>query len=186
MDEGFDLSNAIGHRYAKALFDLSKEAKSLKAVESQVEELSALVASDASFADFLQSPLVGREEQSAVMAAISKKAKFAPELANTLALMADKRRLPVVGQMAEAFKVLAAEERSELVADVTSAVKLSAAQSKALAETLKAKMGKSVTLNTTIDESLIGGLVVKMGSTMIDSSVKGKLSKLHNAMKEVG
>ena len=186
MHEGFELSNAIGHRYAKALFELSKDAKSLKAVESQVEELSVLINSDASFAEFLHSPLIGRDEQSAVLTAISKKSKFAPELANTLALMADKRRLPVLGQMAEAFKVLAAEERSELVAEVTSATKLSAAQSKALAATLKAKMGKTVKLETIIDESIIGGLIVKMGSTMIDSSVKGKLSKLHNAMKEVG
>ena len=180
------MSNAIGHRYAKALFELSKDAKSLKSVEKQVDDLLAIIQSDTSFFEFLKSPLVGHKEQSAVMAAISKKAKFEQELTNTLALMADKRRLPVVSHMIEAFKVLAAEERNEIVAEVTSAAKLSAAQSKTLAASLKAKMGKSVTLQTTIDESLIGGLVVKMGSIMIDSSVKGRLSKLHNAMKEVG
>ena len=79
-----------------------------------------------------------------------------------------------------------AEEKGEVTADVTSATKLSAAQAKKLAETLKASVGKTVKLNTTVDESLIGGLIVKLGSTMIDTSVKSKLAALQNAMKEVG
>ena len=180
------MSNAIGHRYAKALFELSLESKSLSAVESQVSELGDSISSNSELQAFLSSPLPTREESMGVMGAIAKKAKLAPELSNTIQLMAQKGRLAVLPHMSEAFKVLASKERGEVVAEVTSAAALTAAQSKALAASLKVKLGKSVTLNTTIDESLIGGLVVKMGSIMIDSSVKGKLSKLHNVMKEVG
>ena len=107
--------------------------------------------------------------------------------ANTLALMADKRRLFVLPQLlAQPAPTRIAAEKGEVTAEVTAARALTAAQSKKLAETLKARVGKTVKLKTTVDESLIGGLVVKLGSTMIDTSVKAKLAALQNAMKEVG
>jgi F-type H+-transporting ATPase subunit delta len=107
-------------------------------------------------------------------------------LANTLALMASNRRLFVVPQLVSALRARIAAEKGEVTADVTSAVAMTAAQAQALAASLKAKVGKDVKLNTTVDESLIGGLIVKLGSTMIDTSVKARLAALQNAMKEVG
>jgi ATP synthase F1 delta subunit len=107
-------------------------------------------------------------------------------MANTLALMASKRRLFVLPHLVANVKARIAVEKGEMTAEVTSATKLTAAQAKKLAETLKAKVGKTIKLNTTVDESLIGGLIVKLGSTMIDTSVKAKLAALQNAMKEVG
>ncbi len=106
--------------------------------------------------------------------------------ANTLALMAEKRRLLQLPQLVAKLLDLIAAEKGEMTAEVTAARALTAAQSKKLAETLKARVGKTVKLKTTVDETLIGGLVVKLGSTMIDTSVKAKLAALQNAMKEVG
>ena len=125
---------------------------------------------------------IGREYYTDVAA----KMGLSDLMANTLALMAGNRRLFVLPHLIVDLKARIAVENGEMTADVTSATKLSAAQAKKLAETLKASVGKTVKLNTTVDESLIGGLIVKLGSTMIDTSVKAKLAALQNAMKEVG
>jgi len=134
----------------------------------------------------IASPVISREDQGRVIAAIGAKLGLNTLTANTLALMADKRRLFVLPQFATQLTALIAAEKGEVTAEVTAARALTAAQSKKLAETLKASVGKTVKLKTTVDESLIGGLVVKLGSTMIDTSVKAKLAALQNAMKEVG
>jgi len=120
------------------------------------------------------------------VAAIGKQMKLTPILANTLGLMAQNRRLFVLPQLVSTIKGMIADEKGEVTAEVTSAKKLTKAQSDKLAKTLKASVGKDVKVNVSVDESLIGGLIVKVGSTMIDSSIKSKLSNLQNAMKEVG
>jgi F-type H+-transporting ATPase subunit delta len=100
--------------------------------------------------------------------------------------MASKRRLFVLPQLLTVLRDMISVEKGEVTAEVTAPSRLSAAQAKELAATLKARVGKEVKLKTTVDESLIGGLVVKLGSTMIDTSVKARLAALQNAMKEVG
>jgi len=117
---------------------------------------------------------------------IGKKMKLTPIVANTLGLMAENRRLFVLPQLASTVKGMIADEKGEVTAEVTAAKKLTKAQSDKLAKTLKATVGKDVKVNVSVDESLIGGLIVKVGSKMIDSSIKSKLSNLQNAMKEVG
>jgi F-type H+-transporting ATPase subunit delta len=112
--------------------------------------------------------------------------KLSSLLANTLQLMASKRRLFVLPQFLSNIEERIAIENGEVTAEVTSAAVMSAAQAAKLAATLKASVGKEVKLKTAVDESLIGGLVVKLGSTMIDTSIKAKLAALQNAMKEVG
>ena len=107
-------------------------------------------------------------------------------LTNTLRLMAQNRRLFVVPGMIAQVKGLIAAERGEVTAEVTSAKPLSEDQTQALARTLKESVGKDVRLEVTVDESLIGGLVVKVGSRMIDTSLRAKLANLQNVMKEVG
>ncbi len=134
----------------------------------------------------IASPVVSREEQAAAIAAIAKKMKLSALTANTLALMAQKRRLFVLPQMVTDVLARIAADQGEVTAEVTSAAALTDAQTKQLAATLKARVGKDVKLKVAVDESLIGGLVVKLGSTMIDTSVKAKLAALQNAMKEVG
>ena len=112
--------------------------------------------------------------------------KLSDTVANTLALMAQNRRLFVLPQLVSSLRDIIAAEKGEVTAEVTSAKALTKTQADKLAKTLKASTGKTVTLNTTVDESLIGGLIVKVGSRMVDTSIRAKLNSLQNAMKEVG
>jgi F-type H+-transporting ATPase subunit delta len=186
VSEPASISLGIAGRYAQALFELTKEAKALPALEADTEGLAAALAISPELTAMLASPVVGRDEQAVVMAAIGAKMGLSALTNNTLALMASKRRLFVVPQLVADLRARIADEKGEITAEVTSAAKLSAAQSTKLAETLKASVGKTVKLNTTVDESLIGGIIVKLGSTMIDTSIKAKLASLQNVMKEVG
>ena len=186
VSEPASISVGIAGRYAQALFELAKDEGALKALEADAEALQAALAASPELAEMIASPVVARAEQTSAMVAVAAKMGLSTLTTNTLALMGANRRLFVVSQLVADLQARIAVEKGEVTADVTSATKLSAAQAKKLAETLKAKVGKTVKLNTTVDESLIGGLIVKLGSTMIDTSIKAKLAGLQNAMKEVG
>ncbi|MDX5357013.1 MAG: F0F1 ATP synthase subunit delta [Rhodobacterales bacterium] len=186
MSEPASISQGIAARYAQALFDLSKEGKALKALEADTDALDAALKASADLRDMIASPVLTRDDQARAIAAVAAKMKLSDLAANTLALMASKRRLFVLPQLVADLRARIAEEKGEVTAEVASAVELTAEQAKALAETLQASVGKTVKLNTTVDESLIGGLVVKVGSKMIDTSIRSKLASLQNAMKEVG
>lgn len=186
MAESVSISTGIAARYAAALFELAKEGKALASLEADTTALGAAFAASPELLGMISSPVIGRDEQAGAMAAIATKMGLSDLTSNTIALMASKRRLFVLPQLVADLHARIANEKGEVTAEVTSATKLSAAQAKKLAETLKAKVGKTVKLNATVDESLIGGLIVKLGSTMIDTSVKAKLAALQNAMKEVG
>jgi F-type H+-transporting ATPase subunit delta len=184
--ESVSISTGIAARYAAALFELAKEGKALVALDADATALGDALAASPELVGMVTSPVVGRDDQARAMAAIAAKMGLSGLTANTIALMAGKRRLFVLPQFVADLHARIAVEKGEVTADVVSATKLSAAQAKKLAETLKAKVGKTVKLNATVDESLIGGLIVKLGSTMIDTSVKARLAALQNAMKEVG
>ncbi|WGV14621.1 F0F1 ATP synthase subunit delta [Fuscovulum ytuae] len=186
MSEPASISSGIAARYATALFELAKDAKALKALEADAEALGAALEASADLREMIASPVISRDDQAAAIAALAKKMKLSELTANTLALMAAKRRLFVLAALVADLKARIAEEKGEVTAEVTSAAALSADQAKKLAATLKARVGKDVKLKVAVDESLIGGLVVKLGSTMIDTSVRSKLAALQNAMKEVG
>jgi F-type H+-transporting ATPase subunit delta len=186
VSEPASISTGIAARYATAVYDLAKDGKSVKALESDLEALQAVMADSSDFRALIQSPIYSRDEQAAAITAIAAKMKLSPIMAKTLSLMAQKRRLFVVPQLVVALRNIIAEDKGEVTADVTSAKALTKAQSDKLAKSLKASTGKTVTLNATVDESLIGGLIVKVGSRMIDTSIRAKLNSLQNAMKEVG
>ena len=186
MSEPASISLGIATRYATALFELAKEAGALATLESDISSFGDALALSDDLRAMIASPVVSRDDQSKAIAAIGVRLGVSPLLANTLALMASKRRLSVLPQLLANLADQIAAEKGEVTAVVSAARALTAAQSKRLAETLKARVGKTVKLKTTVDESLIGGLVVKLGSTMIDTSVKAKLAALQNAMKEVG
>ena len=186
MSEPASISLGIAQRYALALFELSKDAKALTALETDIGVLADVLAASADLRSMITSPLLGREDQSRAMGAVAAKLGLSALMTNTLALMASKRRLFVVPQLLSDLRARIAAEKGEVTADVTSATKLSAEQATTLAAALKARVGKDIKLNATVDESLIGGLIVKLGSTMIDTSVKARLASLQNAMKEVG
>ena len=186
MSEPASISTSIAARYATAVYDLAKDGKKVKAIEADLGTLSDAMADSSDFNALIHSPIYSREEQGTAIAALAKKMKLSPIMANTLALMATKRRLFVLPQLVVALRAAIATDNGEVTADVTSAKALTKTQSDSLSKTLKAKLGKTVTINATVDETLIGGLVVKVGSKMIDTSIRSKLNSLQNAMKEVG
>lgn len=185
MSEPASISRGIAARYATAVFDLAKEGKKLKALETDVAALDAAITDSADLRTLLTSPLYSREQQGAAIAAVAKKMKLQPTVANVMELLAAKRRLFVLPQLVSTLRDRLAEERGEVTADVTTAKALTKAQSDKLAKTLKDQFGKAVTIQETVDESIIGGLIVKVGSKMIDTSIASKLNALQNSMKEV-
>ncbi|MDJ0641109.1 MAG: F0F1 ATP synthase subunit delta [Paracoccaceae bacterium] len=186
MSETASISSGIAARYATAVFELAKDGKQLAALESDIDTLDATINDSADFRDLIHSPVYSRDAQGSAIAALADKMGLSDIVANTLKLMATKRRLFVLPQLVTALRGLIAEEKGEVTAEVRAATALSADQEKNLAETLKSSVGKDVKMNVTVDESLIGGLIVKVGSKMIDTSIRSKLMSLQNTMKEVG
>lgn len=186
VSEAASISTGIAARYATAVFELAKEGGALETLESDVDVLQGMLAESADFRDLISSPIYSRDAQGAAVTAIAKKAGLTDTVTNTLALMASKRRLFVLPQLARALRDRIAAEKGEVTADVTSAKALTQAQADKLAAALKAVVGKDVKMNTSVDEELIGGLVVKVGSKMIDTSIRSRLAALQNVMKEVG
>ncbi|MFK7836442.1 MAG: F0F1 ATP synthase subunit delta [Sulfitobacter sp.] len=186
MSETASISTGIAQRYASAVFELAKEAKKVKDIESDLDALQGALDDSDDFRNLIHSPIYSRAEQGDAISAIAKKMKLSATTANTLALMASKRRLFVLPQLVKSLREAIAEDKGEVTAEVTSAKALTKTQSDKLAKSLKERTGKTVTLQTTVDETLIGGLIVKVGSKMIDTSIRSKLNSLQNAMKEVG
>jgi len=186
VSEPASISSGIAKRYATAIFELAKEGKSLKALEGDLDTLEAAIAESSDFAALISSPVYSREDQAGALSALAKKMKLSPMVSNSLSLMASKRRLFVLPYLAAELRQQIADEKGEVTADVTAAKALTKTQSDKLAKTLKASIGKDVKVNVAVDESLIGGLIVKVGSKMIDTSIRAKLNTLQNSMKEVG
>jgi F-type H+-transporting ATPase subunit delta len=186
VSEPASISTGIAGRYATAVFELAKSEKALKALEADVDALETTIAESTDFSALIHSPVYSRDEQGKAISAVAAKMKLSPIVGNTLGLMAENRRLFVLPQLLAGLRGLIADERGEVTAEVSSAKALTKAQSDKLAKTLKASVGKDVKIQATVDESLIGGLVVKVGSKMIDTSIRSKLSALKNTMKEVG
>ena len=176
----------IAHPYATALYDLAQEQGQVAAVENDLSALNALVGESPDFSRFLRSPVIVSEEKATAMDAIIARAGVSPIVANFVKVVARNGRLFALPAIIASFRALAARARGEVAAEVTSAAPLSREQIANLADTLKAKIGKTVTLSEHVDPSLIGGLIVKVGSQMIDSSLKTKLTAMKIAMKEVG
>lgn len=180
------MSHSIAGRYAQAVFEIAREAGQLDALAGEIDAIGAALHDSRDLRDLITSPIYSREDQARAIGALSGKMNLSPVLANTLQLMAKNRRLFVLPQLVRALSELIATERGEVTADVTSAVALTDAQQEKLKATLALKSGKIVKLNTRVDDTLIGGMIVKLGSQMIDSSVRSKLASLQNVMKEVG
>ena len=175
----------IARPYATALYDLARESGQAEGIERDLVALGGLAGESPDFARFLRSPVIAGEEKAQAMDTILGRANVSPVVANFVRVVARNGRLFALPAIISAFRVLAADARGEVVADVTSAVPLSREQAANLSDTLKAKIGKTVNLQEHVDPSLIGGLVVKVGSRMIDSSLKTKLAAMKIAMKEV-
>ena len=180
------ISQSIAGRYAQAVFEIAKESGGVDALATQTDDLNTALHDSADLRELISSPKYSREDQSRAIEALAGTMGLDAVLTNTLRLMAKNRRLFVLPQLTARLAQLIATERGEITADVTSAIALTDAQMDRLKQTLAEKSGKTVKLNTRVDETLIGGMIVKLGSQMIDSSVRSKLASLQNVMKEVG
>jgi len=184
--EAASISAGIAGRYASAIFDLAREDGALGRLGTDIDALEGALAVSAELREVIASPLHSRDEMAATMAALGGALGLSTTTANALALMAQRRRLFVLPQMLRALRARIAEELGQITAEVTAAKALTKAQTEKLAKALSARTGKDVQVNVVVDEALIGGLVVKLGSKMIDTSIRSRLAALQNAMKEVG
>ncbi len=186
MSEPASISTGIANRYAQAVFDLAREEGMLDGVEADLNTLEAALSDSADLRSLISSPIYTREEQGAAIGAIAAGMGLTPVMRNVLGLMAQKRRLFVLPQLVTVLRERLSEARGEVTAEVVSATPLTPEQERNLGETLAANVGKAVRLRMKVDESLIGGLVVRVGSRMIDTSIRAKLGRMQNMMKEVG
>jgi F-type H+-transporting ATPase subunit delta len=178
--------SGVSGRYATALFELARDEKSIDAVRADLDTFDALLNDSADLKRLVRSPVFSADAQSKALAAVLDKAGIAGISANFLKVLTANRRLFAVTDVIRAFRALVAKFRGEATADVTVAETLSDKNLDALKAALKAVTGKDVTLNVNVDPSIIGGLVVKLGSRMIDSSLRTKLNSIKHAMKEAG
>lgn len=174
---------SVPGRYASALFELAKEQGQLPAIEQDLVNFQALLDQSEDLTRMVRSPVIDADEQRRALAAVLERTGIGGFVANFFQLITKNRRLFAVADMIRAFRALAARERGEVTAEVASAHPLSEAHIAELKETLRASIGKDVQLNTRIDPSLLGGLIVKIGSRMIDNSLRTKLLGLKVAMK---
>jgi F-type H+-transporting ATPase subunit delta len=172
----------VAGRYASALFDLASESSAVAEVEANLNAFQAMLNDSPDLTRLVRSPVIAADDQAKALSAVLDKAGIGGLAGNFLKLLARNRRLFAVTDMIPAYRALAARARGEVMAEVTSASALTEAQLSDLKATLKAAVGKDVTLNTRVDPALLGGLVVKLGSRMIDSSIKTKLQSLKVAL----
>ena len=186
MSEQASTSKGIATRYASALFGLADEQDDIPALEKNVRVFTQALGQSADLNHLISSPIYSRDQQQSAILAIAKKLSLSSVMTNTLALMAEKRRLFVVPTFLSVIEDLIAESKNELTAEVISAKELTKGQLDKLAQTLKSNFSKDIKIKASVDESLIGGMIVKVGSRMIDTTIQAKLNSLQNVMKEVG
>ncbi len=178
--------SGVSGRYATALFELARDEKSVDAVKADLDRFDAMLADSPDLLRLVRSPVFSADAQSRALAAILDKAGISGISANFLRVLTANRRLFAVADVIRAFRALVATFKGEATANVTVAEALSDKNLDALKTALKAVSGKDVALNVKIDSSIIGGLVVKLGSRMVDSSLRTKLNSIKHAMKEAG
>jgi F-type H+-transporting ATPase subunit delta len=171
-------------RYATALFDLSSETNAVDAVKADLERFAALIAESADLKRLVRSPVFSTAEQLQALGAVLERADIGGVAAKFLKLVTANRRLFAVGDMTRGFRELVAKHKGEATAEVTVAETLKDEHVEALRSALKAVSGKDVDLDIKIDPAIIGGLVVKLGSRMVDTSLRTKLNAIKHAMKE--
>ena len=186
MSEQASTSKGIAKRYATALFDLADEMDTISIVEENVNTLKQSINESTDLNSLISSPIYTRDQQKDAIIAVATKLGLSGIMTNTLSLMAEKRRLFVVPTFLAVLNDLIAASKNEITAEVVSAKALTKGQLDKLAETLKSNFSKDIKINAAVDETLIGGMIVKVASRMIDTTIQAKLNSLQNVMKEVG
>ena len=178
------LVSGVAGRYATALFDLARDANTIDAAKADLERFDALVGESPDLARLVRSPVFSADEQLNALSAVLERAGIGGLTAQFLKLVTKNRRLFAVHDMVRAFRNLVARHKGETTAEVTVAEEIKDDHVAALRNALKAVSGKEVDLKIKVDPAIIGGLVVKLGSRMVDSSLRTKLNSIKHAMKE--
>jgi F-type H+-transporting ATPase subunit delta len=174
---------SLSGRYAVALFDLARDGKTLDTVAESLAALKAAIAQSADFKSLINSPVLSREAAGKTTAAVAASIGIDPLTTKFLGVLAHNRRLGQLPAIIRAYETLLSNHRGEARAEVTSAFPLTKTQITALAKSLKARIGRDIAVDAHVDPALLGGLVVKIGSQMIDSSIRTRLNSLATAMK---
>jgi len=183
VDNSGGIRASLAGRYASALFDLARDERQIDAVSRSLDSLNQALADSRDFSELVGSPMVGREDAGKAFAALGPQLGLDPITTNFLAVLARNGRKNQLRNVIRDFKRLAADHRGEATAEVTTAHSLKDDQIKALKAQLKGRAGRDVTIDAKVDPSILGGIVVKLGSQMIDSSIRTKLNRLAQAMK---
>jgi len=173
----------LAGRYATALFELAQEAKAVDRVSDDLAKLDRALAESADLRRLVRSPVIAREDQGRAMAALVKALDVHRLTAQTVGLLAQQRRLFAVADIIAAYRRLVAAFKGEVTAEVATARALKPAEQAELAAALKRALGRDVAIESRVDPALIGGIVVKVGSRMIDNSLRNKLQRLQLAMR---
>jgi F-type H+-transporting ATPase subunit delta len=176
--------SGMAGRYASALFDLANETNAIDTVKTNLERFDKLVAESADLERLVRSPVFSADEQAQALSAVLERAEVGGLAAKFLKLVTAKRRLFAVRDMIKGFRELVAKHKGEATAEVIVAEQLKDEHIEALRAALKQVSGKDVGLDIKIDPAIIGGLVVKLGSRMVDTSLRTKLNAIKHAMKE--
>ena len=177
------LNAGLAGRYASAVFELAVETNAVDVLEKDFAALKAMIAHSADLARLVRAPVFSRDEQKKGMDAILNRMEAAPLTRRFVLTLASKRRLFALVDIIRAFEALVARRKGEVTAEVTSARPLTEAETAELKSVLKAKLGREARLQPHVDPGLLGGLVVRVGSRMIDSSLRTKLNSLRTAMR---
>lgn len=183
MESSGGIQASLAGRYATALFQLARDEKAIDAVEASLATLKTASAESEDFARLLSSPILSRGEAGRGVAAVTASLNIDPLTARFVGVLAANRRLTKLDAVIRAFHGLAAQHRGETTAEVTSAHPLAKDQVAALKTQLKARVGRDVSVDLSVDPAILGGLVVRIGSQMIDSSIRTRLNGLTAAMK---
>jgi len=174
----------IARRYATAFFELARETSAIDQVAKDLEAVSAMIGTGGDFNAFINNPTLRRSEQADALVAIAKQLKLSDLTQKLLGTLAEKRRLPALKDVVAAVQSLVAEHRGEISAHVTAAQALDQEQIGEIAANLTTALGRKVQVQLDVDPAIMGGLVVRVGSRLIDSSVRTKLERLHRALKK--
>lgn len=183
MENSGGIQASLSGRYATALFEIARDANTLPQVEASLAAVRQALTDSPEFRLLVNSPVVTRPEAARAVAATAGALQLDATTTSFLGVLAQNRRLKELPAMIRAFRQLAAQHRGETTAEVVSAHPLDAGQVDALKQQLRTRLGRDVTVDLSVDPSLLGGLVVKIGSQMIDSSIKTRLNSLAHAMK---
>ena len=186
VSDSASMSSGVAKRYAKAIFGLAKEDKRIESLSADLTSIGDALQISEELNQLISSPVYNRLDQENAILAVSDRMGLSDLMKSSLGLLAMKRRLNILPTLIEEVKAYIAEDKGEVTVNVTSASTWSDTQTKDLTKSLEKNIGKEIKIEAIIDESLIGGLIVKVGSKMIDSSIRSKLANLQNIMKEVG